>query len=198
VASATKGSARTHGIARLKRRPALGIGFLRRHQRGTPNVSENHLFTQEASLAVELVEVTKDSVRAVCGLDAGDGGRQVAPNAVSIAQAYFHEEAWFRAIHANGELVGFLMLWDPSRVASSEDPRFIVWRFMIDARFQRRGHGRAALELAIAHVRSRGGYELYLSHVKTVDEAARLYRSLGFTYTGVEEDGELWMVRALR
>jgi diamine N-acetyltransferase len=59
-------------------------------------------------------------------------------------------------------------------------------------------HGRAALELASEHVRSRGGDALYLSHVKTVDEAARLYRSLGFVYTGVEEDGELWMVRALR
>jgi diamine N-acetyltransferase len=56
---------------------------------------------------VELVEITKDTVRAVCKLDAGDDGRQVAPNAVSIAQAYFHEEAWFRAIHAQGELLSF-------------------------------------------------------------------------------------------
>ncbi|MFN9107381.1 MAG: GNAT family N-acetyltransferase [Betaproteobacteria bacterium] len=150
----------------------------------------------DMSAAVELVEVTKDTVRAVCKLDAGDGGRQVAPNAVSIAQAYFHDEAWFRAIHADGALVGFLMLWDPSLVEVSEDPRFILWRFMIDARFQRRGYGRAALELACAHARERGADALYLTHVKAVDEAARLYRSVGFAYTGVEADGELWMVRA--
>ncbi len=148
-------------------------------------------------MTVRLVEITKDTVHAVCKLDAGDGGRQVAPNAVSIAQAYFHDEAWFRAIHAGDDLVGFLMLWDPSLVAASEEPRFILWRFMVDARFQRRGHGRAALELAFAHVRSRGGRQLYLSHVKGVEASARLYRALGFTYTGVEEDGELWMVRAL-
>ncbi len=148
-------------------------------------------------MTVELVEITKDTVRAVCQLDAGDGGRQVAPNAVSIAQAYFHDEAWFRAIHADGELVGFVMLWDPTQVASSEEPRFIVWRFMIDARVQRRGHGRAARERVIEQVRARGGTALYLSHVKAVDAAARLYRALGFVYTGVEEDGELWMVRTL-
>jgi diamine N-acetyltransferase len=149
-------------------------------------------------MTIELVEINADTVRDVCRLDAGDGGRQVAPNAVSIAQAYFSKEAWFRAIHADGQLVGFLMLWDPNLVPASEEPRFILWRFMIDARFQRRGYGRAALELALAHVRARGGEALYLSHVKDVDDAARLYRSLGFTYTGVEEDGELWMVRHLR
>ena len=70
-------------------------------------------------MTVELVEITKDTVRAVCKLDAGDGGRQVAPNAESIAQAYFEKEAWFRAIHAQGELVGFLMLWDPTLAQAS-------------------------------------------------------------------------------
>jgi len=148
-------------------------------------------------MSVELVEITKDTVRAVCKLDAGDGGRQVAPNAVSIAQAYFEKEAWFRAIHAQGELVGFLMLWDPTLAQASEEQRFILWRFMIDARFQRRGHGRAALERVFEHVRGRGGNAVHLTHVKDVDDAARLYRALGFVYTGVEEDGELWMVRQL-
>jgi diamine N-acetyltransferase len=148
-------------------------------------------------MPVQLVEITKDTVRDVCRLDAGDGGRQVAPNAVSIAQAYFHEEAWFRAIQADDALVGFLMLWDPTLAAASEEPRFILWRFMIDARFQRRGYGRAALQLACAQARERGAAALHLTHVKTVDEAARLYGSAGFTYTGAEEDGELWMVRTL-
>jgi diamine N-acetyltransferase len=82
-------------------------------------------------------------------------------------------------------------------VQASEDPRFILWRFMIDARLQRRGFGRAALALAFEQVRARGGDALHLTHVKDVEDAARLYRSLGFVYTGVEEDGELWMVRRL-
>ena len=43
-------------------------------------------------MTVELREVTRDTLRAICKLDAGDGGRQVAPNAVSIAEAYFYPE----------------------------------------------------------------------------------------------------------
>jgi diamine N-acetyltransferase len=89
------------------------------------------------------------------------------------------------------------MLWDPTLAQASEEQRFILWRFMIDARFQRRGHGRAALERVFEHVRGRGGNAVHLTHVKDVDDAARLYRALGFVYTGVEEDGELWMVRQL-
>lgn len=147
---------------------------------------------------VRLVEVTKDTLRAVCRLDAGDGGQQVAPNAVSIAQAHFSPEAWFRAVHAGDELVGFLMLYDPSLVDAPEEKEFMLWRLMIDARFQGRGYGAAAVDALAAHVRTRpGGDALYVSHVKGVERLARFYASLGFAYTGDEEDGELWMVRRL-
>jgi diamine N-acetyltransferase len=149
-------------------------------------------------MAVELVAITRDTLRDICRLDAGDGGRQVAPNAVSIAQAYFAPEAWFRAIHADGQPVGFLMLYDPSLVAQPEEQEFMLWRLMIDTRFQGRGHGAAAVEALAAHVRTRpGGDTLYVSHVKDELRLARFYSALGFAYTGDEEDGELWMVRRL-
>lgn len=149
-------------------------------------------------MTIELRQVTKDSVRAVCALDAGDGGQQVAPNAVSIAQAYFSREAWFRAIHAGDALVGFLMLYDPSLSEAPEDKEFMLWRLMIDHRFQGRGHGHAAVEALAAHVRTRPGADaLHVSHVKEAQRLAAFYRSLGFEYTGDEEDGELWMRRAL-
>lgn len=149
-------------------------------------------------MTVQLVEITKDTVRAVCRLDAGDGGRQVAPNAFSMAQAHFAPEAWFRAIHAGDELVGFLMLYDPSLVEAPEEKEFMLWRLMIDARFQGRGYGAAAVDALAAHVRTRpGGDALYVSHVKDEPRLARFYASLGFAYTGDEEDGELWMVRRL-
>jgi diamine N-acetyltransferase len=147
---------------------------------------------------VRLVEITKDTVRAVCKLEAGDGGRQVAPNAYSIAQAYFAPEAWFRAIHAGDELVGFLMLYDPTLSPAPEEQEFGLWRLMIDARHQGLGYGRGAVERLCEHVRNRpGGTALYVSHVKEADRLARFYAALGFAYTGDEEDGELWMVRRL-
>ncbi len=147
---------------------------------------------------VRLVEVTRASVRAVCRLDAGDGGSSVAPNAVSIAEAHFCPQAWFRAIEVDGQLAGFLMLYDPSLGTAPEETDFSLWRLMVDARFQGRGIGSRAVELLVDHVRTRpDARELYLSHVAGNQDAARLYQRLGFRYTGVEDEGELMMVRAL-
>lgn len=144
---------------------------------------------------VTLNEITRDNVRAVCRLDAGDGGVQVAPNAVSIAEAYFYEEAWFRSIHAGDELVGFVMLYDPTLSASPEEPDFFLWRLMIDRRHQAKGYGRAAVRCLIEHVRTRpGAQRLMVSHVKSAEAVGRFYQSLGFRYTGAEVDGEQVMV----
>jgi len=145
-------------------------------------------------MPVELREVTRDTLRAICKLDAGDGGRQVAPNAVSIAEAYFYPEAWFRAICDGDEPVGFVMLYDHTLGTEPEEPEYFLWRLMIDQRFQGRGFGRAAVERLIEHVRTRpGAGRLLVSHVKESDQLARFYGSLGFAYTGREEDGELEM-----
>ena len=150
-------------------------------------------------MSVELREVTRDTVRAVCDLDAGDGGKQVAPNAVSIAQAYFSDTAWFRAIYAMGDLVGFVMLSDPTLAESSDDPDFFLWRLMIDRAHQGKGYGAAAVERLVEHVRSRPGAErLFVSHVAGAERLAKFYRSVGFRYTGAEESGELLMERLLQ
>ncbi len=55
------------------------------------------------ALAVTLREVTRHNIQAVMSLDAGDGGRQVAPNAKSMAQAAVYGEAWPRAIFAGDD-----------------------------------------------------------------------------------------------
>jgi diamine N-acetyltransferase len=150
-------------------------------------------------MAIQLLEVTRATVAAVCKLDAGDGGRQVAPNAVSIAQAHFAPEAWFRAVYDGDQLVGFLMLYDPTLAEAPEEDEFFLWRLMIDHRFQGRGYGRQAVERLVEHVRTRPGAErLLVSHVKGAERVARFYESLGFRYSGREVEGELEMERALR
>jgi diamine N-acetyltransferase len=150
-------------------------------------------------MPVELRAVTRETVRAVCKLDAGDGGRQVAPNAVSIAEAHFSPEAWFRAVHANDELVGFVMLYDHTLAEAPEEREFYLWRLMIDRAHQGKGYGRAAVERLINHVRSRPGAErLLVSHVKQAERLGGFYAALGFAYTGREEDGELEMALVLR
>lgn len=136
---------------------------------------------------ISLREITADTVIAVVRLSVAEDQKGfVAPNAVSLAQALFAPEAWYRAIHAGDELVGFVMLEDQSlRVPPPAEPEIAVWRFMIDARYQRRGYGRAALSAVIDHVRAKGRFRaLLLSYVPGPGCPEPFYLGLGFRHTG--------------
>ena len=150
---------------------------------------------------VSLREINADSVRAVTALAVRDDQRAfVASNAISLAQALFAPEAWYRAIHAGDELAGFVMLYDESlREPCPARPAVSVWRFMIDARFQRRGVGRAALTRVIEHVRAKALFTtLELSYVPAPGGPEPFYRRLGFEPTGRVDDGEVVLALVLR
>ena len=63
---------------------------------------------------------------------------------------------------------------------------------MIDARFQRSGHGRAVVLSAIEFVRAHSGELLQLTVHPSNAAAIHLYESLGFSYAE-ERDGDLGM-----
>jgi|SRR5437899_681489 len=157
--------------------------------------------TEGAADGVSLREVTRDTVRAICDLAvAPDQVDLVAPNAVSIAEAHFEPRAWFRAVYAGEESVGFVMLYeDPVgdgavAEATPSRPVYYLWRFMIDERHQRRGYGRRALELVVDHVRRQpGARDLLVSVVPREGSAERLYESAGFRRTGRVHHGEVEM-----
>jgi diamine N-acetyltransferase len=142
---------------------------------------------------VTLQEITAHSVRAVTDLRVSALQESyVASNAVSIAQAYFHPQAWFRAICYDGLPVGFVMLEDPTLLPDWIGPAQVgLWRFMIDERQQGRGHGRAALRLVIEHVRTRPGQTLLrASCVPGPHSPIGFYERCGFRRTGEVDDGE--------
>ena len=143
---------------------------------------------------VSLREIDDDNVRAVIDLNVADAQRAfVAPNAVSLAQAYATTMVWPRAVYADDAAVGFAMLSD-----DHERPRYYLWRFMIDRRHQGKGFGRAAMELVEEYVRSRpGGDRLFLSYVPAQGGPEGFYRSLGYEDTGREKGGEREMVKEL-
>lgn len=148
-----------------------------------------------SSAVVTLREITSETVRDILKLKvAPEQDQFVAPNAVSIAQAYFEREvAWFRAVYADETPVGFVMLED--NVAKQE---YSLWRFMIDARFQGHGYGRRAIELLIEYVKTRpGATALFTSCVPGDGSPCPFYERMGFVYTGDEDDGELVMRLAL-
>ena len=143
---------------------------------------------------VSLREITADTVISITRLAVAESQKGfVAPNAVSLAQALFAPEAWYRAICLDDEPVGFVMLEDESRrQPPPEHPEIGVWRFMIDARHQGRGIGAAALRQVIGHVRGRGRFDrLQLSYVPGPGCPEPFYLGLGFRHTGRVEGNEV-------
>ena len=139
---------------------------------------------------VSLREVTRETVRAIMKLDVSESQKSfVAPNSVSIAQAYFEPKAWFRAIYADETPVGFVMLFD-----DSEKPTYYLWRYMVDSKFQGMGFGKKALELVIEYVKTRpDATELLLSYMPGEGAPNIFYEKLGFKDTGVKHGDELEM-----
>lgn len=153
-----------------------------------------------AAPRITLREITADTVLDVVQLETAEGQRRyVAPNAVSLAQALFAPEAWYRGIYWGDTLVGFVMLEDESlRSPPPAEPDIALWRLMIDRRYQRRGLGRAAVARVIEHVRHKGGFrQLRVSVVPGEGGPLPFYRALGFEPLGEGDDGELLLAYAL-
>ena len=143
---------------------------------------------------VELVEVTRENVRAVCRLVVAESQRGfVAPNAVSLAEALVSPHAWYRAIAADGVLVGFVMISDlPEGEDGNGKAEYYLWRLMIADGFQGRGYGTAAISRLLEHVRTRpNATELLVSWVPGPGSPEPFYTGLGFEATGRVHDGEV-------
>jgi diamine N-acetyltransferase len=141
--------------------------------------------------AVSLREISKETVRQIVKLKVAPEQEQfVASNGMSLAEAmYSPEVAWFRAIYLDETPVGFVMLSD-----NPIKPEYYLWRFMIDARYQRQGIGEKALRQVIDYVRTRpGAIELLTSVVPGDGSPGPFYEGLGFSYTGADDEGELVM-----
>lgn len=153
------------------------------------------------ALDVSLQEITASTVRAVTDLRvAPEQEAYVASNAVSIAQAHFHPEAWIRAVYAGADLVGFVMVRDETLLKSAAPlPNLSLWRFMIDHRFQKSGYGHMALDLVVSYARSRPGIEsIQTSYVDGPNGPRNFYLAYGFRPTGeVKPNGEVCLTLEL-
>lgn len=113
------------------------------------------------SETVALREITAENEAVVRALAAVYGQQLFV---VSASES--HDEAatspearpWYRAIYAGDQAVGFVMLSFDVPPGHPEYPwRYFLWRLLIEARYQRRGYGRAAMALVIDVVRSSPG-----------------------------------------
>ncbi len=143
---------------------------------------------------VTLREITAATVRVICTLETREEQKSfVAPNAVSIAQAYFEPCAIFRAIYADEVPVGFVM-WKPT-----DDPEVAsLWRFMIDHNHQKKGHAKQAIMQLIDLLRDAGYQRMRTSVVLGGGGPLDFYRSIGFVETGATlANGERVLMRSL-
>jgi RimJ/RimL family protein N-acetyltransferase len=152
---------------------------------------------------VELVEITHENVRRIGELDRAFSQRRFVS---SVYQSYGDAlavptrdgrpiEPWYRAIVADGEPVGFLMVAEPD----SEHPHPYLWRFLVDWRHQNRGIGQAAIARLAERYAATGATHLLLSCVADVPGSPeRFYRRLGFERTGVVNRwGETELIAAI-
>ncbi len=143
---------------------------------------------------VELIEVTAENYGTVAKLTTHKTQESfVAPMLWSYADALFPEEVdgapllpWMRAIAADGEFVGFVML----ALGTEHHPHPYLWRLLIDRRHQRRGIGAKALDLVEDEMRARGAAALYVSWSEGKGSPAPMYLKRGYEITGRIIDGE--------
>jgi diamine N-acetyltransferase len=154
----------------------------------------------DSSAPVSLREIDEDSVWTVIQLSetlSEEHRHMVAPNAVSIAQAHFSKYAWFRAIYAGEDLVGFVMVYIGPDEEKPDHTQYFLWRYMIAAPYQKHGFGRKALEQVMQMAREKGAKEFYLSCGEGKGSPEGFYQKLGFRRTGRIVGGEVVMVTDL-
>jgi RimJ/RimL family protein N-acetyltransferase len=109
---------------------------------------------------VQLVEITPSTARAMLDLQVHPTQRRfISGMTYSYADALFPDVIngapvvpWLRAIEADGERVGFMMLAE----VTEHHPEPYLWRLLIDRRHQRRGIGDRALTLLVERLRAAG------------------------------------------
>lgn len=124
----------------------------------------------------------------------------VAPNVLSLAQAY--AERWWTplAVYADETMVGFVLYgrWPEGGFSTSlwgDKPKSgidYILRMMIDQRYQGQGYGKAALAALIERIKARPGCRaIELDYDRDNIAAARLYTGCGFQPVAENEDGEI-------
>lgn len=137
--------------------------------------------------SVRLEPVTARNRSSVLALEVTpEQARFLATNAESLAEARTDGEARPRAILSGDKVVGFLM-YD-----ASDDDEALVYRFMIDRRWQGKGYGGAALRAVLDEIGALGTVRVVAICYDPENEGARrLYARTGFVEKGLDEDGEM-------
>ena len=154
-------------------------------------------------MAVTLEEITEGNRDAVLAVQLGPGQERFVTSVTdSLDEAADTPQGnpWFRAVCADGEPVGFVMLsWDVEPQPPHINGPWFLWKLLVDHRQQGKGVGREVVRQVVELIRAQGAVELLTSHVPGDDGPAGFYARLGFVPTGeLDPDGEVLLRLPLR
>ncbi len=121
-------------------------------------------------------------------------------DALRDAEEIPEAKPWYRAVYADDEPVGFVMLsWnvtpDPPRIIGP----WFLWKLIVDEQHQGEGFGREAVRLVAEVVSANGAERLFTSCVPGDHGPESFWRHMGFAPTGdYDENGEPILVLDLR
>lgn len=136
------------------------------------------------SKEITLRDVTRQNIRQVLKLKAAPEQERLAPTvAHMIARGVYEENAWFKAIYADEEPAGLVKVWE----SSPEEPD--LWGIIVDEKYQGRGYGRRAVELAVALIKSRNpqAKRLCVGYLPENGDAQAFFKKCGFEVDRVRQ-----------
>src|SRR5215211_3696959 len=105
--------------------------------------------------------------------------------ALGDAAEYPNAKPWYRAIYADDEPAGFVMVsWNCEPQPPEIIGPWFLWKLLIDKRYQGRGYGSEAVRQVAELVRAEGARELLTSFVLGDGGPSGFYERLGFVPTG--------------
>jgi GNAT superfamily N-acetyltransferase len=149
----------------------------------------------------ELTDANRDDVLALRLAPGQDQFVSTVAESLDEADGYPQASPWYRAVYADDEPVGFVMLsWDCVPQPPEIIGPWFLWKLLIDEDHQRRGYGREVVRQVVDLVRAEGGEELLTSYVAEGEGGpGPFYERLGFVPTGATDPhGEIVMRLDLR
>lgn len=133
---------------------------------------------------ISLVEIDESNWLEITRLEITDEQKGYVASPLGVmarAFAFRKQNAWIRAIAADGQIVGVCLVCD----LAEEPACYELQQFLIDRRWQGSGYGQEALRLVLAELAKRRKYPRVEVCVKMNDHAAiHLYQKLGFVDSG--------------
>ena len=151
---------------------------------------------------LKLKKINRNNVAEILKLEVFDNQKSfVATNNSSIIEAYIaiteNNHVFTFGIYKDETPIGFLMIGYDVNSDDEDAPmiakgNYNIWRLMIDKKFQGKGFGKKAMDLALEFINTfpcGSAKYCWLSYESDNDVARQLYKSVGFVETD-EKDGE--------